>query len=64
MPRTAWTSPKSLVTPEIWTAGTGAALTPVVPERLVCVMPQAWRTRDPEPSHRHHEIAVTVVIGG
>ena len=44
MPRTAWTEPKSLVTPEIWTAGTGAGgRRRASPRGWSVSWPQAWR---------------------
>ena len=67
MPRTAWTGPKSLVTPDRWTAGTVAP--PGWPEAAgyeVCVwvMPRSSRRRSPGASHTHHDLAVTFVRDG
>src|SRR3954468_19909280 len=63
MPRTAWTGPKALVTPDSCTAGAAA---PGWPEVAgfgveVWVMTRSWRTAIPETSHTHHDLLVTFV---
>src|SRR6476619_3904293 len=66
MPRTAWTGPKSLVTPDSRTAGAAPPGWPEVAgvEVEVWVMTRSWRTRRRETSHTHHDLCVTFVRGG
>ena len=59
MPRTAWTSPKALVTPESETAGT-LVLAPVL-ESWVVVMAPAFCLRAADASLERHEVGVTNV---
>src|SRR4029077_21131794 len=64
MPRTAWTRPKSLVTPDSCTAGAALPGRPEVAgdEVEVWVMHQAWRTRGRSTWLSHHEGAMTIVM--
>src|SRR5580765_6594690 len=67
MPRTAWTGPKSLVTPDRWTAGT--VVPPGWPEAAglevwVWVMLRSSPIGPPEPSHTDHDLPVTFVRDG
>ena len=59
MPRTAWTSPKALVTPESETAGTLVVAS--VLESWVVVMAPAWRRRVGCPSPERHDVGMTNV---
>ncbi len=59
MPRTAWTSPKALVTPESETAGTLVVAS--VLESWLVVMPPAFCLRASWPSLERHEVGMTNV---